>query len=147
MNISLFNKLYWLRSEDGQQRLVKGYLVSDKKDGVVSIHVHPLGTDAIQALPEGERKLKRLEGHGSYKLNTGDQGANKKGDLLYYHGDWYECLSCQLHDHTMLAHFNYQFVIVPKDASGATDLKPPAGPPTKDDLLPETKMEEGGGDP
>ena len=42
MNISLFNKLYWLRRADGQQRLVKGYLVSDKKDWVVSIHVHPL---------------------------------------------------------------------------------------------------------
>lgn len=146
MNIRLFNKLYWLRRPDGPQRLVKGYLVSGCEDGVVSIHVHPLGTDAIQALPEGERKLKRLEGHGSYKLNVGDQGANKKGDLLYYHGDWYECLSCQLHDHTLLAHYNYQFVIVPKDASGTTDLKPPAGPPTNADLLPETEMDEGGGE-
>lgn len=129
MNIRLFNKLYWLRQAQ-EQKLVKGHLVSGYEDVAVSLHVHPLSTNQIQALPEGERKMKRLEGHGEIKLNVGDEAQNRKGDLLYYHGDWYECLSCQLYDHTMLSHYNYQFVLVPRDASGATDLEPPVGEPT-----------------
>lgn len=129
MNIRLFNKMYWLRRA-GKQRLVKGYLASGFEDIAVSLHVHPLSTNQIQALPEGERKLKRLEGHGEIELNVGDEAENRKGDLLYYHGDWYECVSCQMYDHTILSHYNYQFVLVPKDASGATDLKPPVGEPT-----------------
>ena len=60
MNIRLFNKNYWIR-RFGVQREVKGYLTSGHEDFVASLNVHPLGTDAIQALPEGERKLKRLE--------------------------------------------------------------------------------------
>ena len=101
MNIRLFNKLYWLRRA-GVQKLVKGYLVSGFEDMVVSLHVHPLSTNQIMALPEGERKMKRLEGHGEIELHVGDEAENRKGDLLYYQGDWYECLSCQLYDHTML---------------------------------------------
>lgn len=147
MNISLFNKPYWLRRAD-EQRLVKGYLTSGFVDVVVNIHVHPLSTDQIQALPEGERKLKRLEGHGNTELLTADEEKNRKADLLYYHGDWYECLSCKLHDDTILGHFNYQFVIVPKDAGGSIDLKAPEGDPK---LPPagqkDPKEEEGGGDP
>lgn len=112
------------------QKLVKGYLVSGFEDMVVSLHVHPLSTNQIMALPEGERKMKRLEGHGEIELHVGDEAENRKGDLLYYQGDWYECLSCQLYDHTMLSHYNYQFVLIPKDASGATDLEPPVGEPT-----------------
>lgn len=129
MNIRLFNKLYWLRRA-GVQKLVKGYLVSGFEDMAVSLHVHPLSTNQIMALPEGERKMKRLEGHGEIELHVGDEAENRKGDLLYYQGDWYECLSCQLYDHTMLSHYNYQFVLIPKDASGATDLEPPVGEPT-----------------
>lgn len=152
MNIRLFNKLYWLRRA-GKQRLVKGYLVSGYEDITVSLHVHPLSTNQIQALPEGERKVKRLEGHGEIELHTGDEAENRKGDLLYYHGDWYECVSCQMYDHTILSHFNYQFVLVPKDASGATDMNPPVGEPTLTPPKPEApdgeaapETEQGGGE-
>lgn len=128
MNIRLFNKNYWIR-RFGVQREVKGYLASGREDFVASLNVHPLGTDAIQALPEGERKLKRLEGHGEVALLVGDEEAGRKGDLLYYHGNWYECVSSQVWDHTILSHYNYQFVLVPTDAGGTTDLKAPVGDP------------------
>ncbi len=141
MNIRLFNKNYWIR-RFGVQREVKGYLTSGYEDFVASLNVHPLGTDAIQALPEGERKLKRLEAHGEVALLVGDEKESRKGDLLYYHGDWYECVNSQMWDHTILSHYNYQFVLVPTDAGGSIDLEPPTGDPVPPEQIPPE--EEGG---
>ena len=124
MNISLFNKLYWIR-RFGEQKNIKGYLVSEHHDFGASLNVHPLSTDQMQALPEGQRKVKRLEAG----LVVADEKLNRKGDLLYYHGDWYECVSSQVWDHTILSHLNYQFVLVPNDAAGSIDLEPPVGEP------------------
>ena len=128
MNIKIFNKRYWAR-RFGEQVNVKGYLTTPHSDFSVSLNVHPLGNDAIQALPEGERKIKRLEAHGTDELRPSNQDAGIKGDLLYYHGYWYECISAVEWDHTMLNHLNYQFVIVPKDAAGTIDLADPVGDP------------------
>lgn len=131
VNITLFNKKYWIR-RFGEQREVKGYLTSDKTDFVASLNVHPLSTDQQQALPEGERQVKRLEAHGTSELIVANKVANTKGDLLYYNGDWYECVSAQLWDHTVLSHTNYQFVLVPKDGSRSIDIDdPPAEDPNK----------------
>jgi len=136
MNITLFNKYYWIR-RFGVQREVKGYLVSSNEDFVVHIHVHPLGTDQQQALPEGERRLKHLEGHGTVQLLVADERLNRKGDLLYYGGEWYECKSCVLWDHTILEHYNYQFMLVPQDGSWSPDLdNPPNTVPSKAGVRP-----------
>jgi len=128
MNIRLFNKNYWVR-RFGEQKVVMGYLTSGAEDFVLSANIHPMSTDSIQALPEGERHIKRLEGHGEVALNVGNETSNTKGDLLFYHGDWYECTSCQLWDHTVLTHYNYQFVLVPWDASETYDMTQPEGEP------------------
>lgn len=128
MNIRLFNKNYWIR-RFGKQREVRGYLTSTHSDFVASLHVHPLGADSVSALPEGLRKIRRLEGHGDVVLVVADEAKNRKGDLLYYNGDWYECVSAQQWNTTMLSHLNYQFVLVPTDASNSIDLEPPAGNP------------------
>lgn len=141
MNVAIFNRLYWIR-RFSKQRNIKGYLVSDYTDFGASLHIHPTGSDTMQALPEGQRKVKRLEGHGMEGIIPADEKLNQKGDLLYYYGDWYECVSSQLFDHTVLNHRNYQFVLVPTDAAGSIDLKPPVGdpvltvqtPPVQDDL-------------
>lgn len=129
MNIRLFNKNYWAR-RFGEQSVHKGYVKAGYTDFGVSLNLHPLGTDEMAALPEGQRMVKRLEGHGEVELNVADQEKNQKGDMVYYHGNWYECESCQLWDHTILSHYNYQFVMVPPDAAGTTDLEPPVGTPT-----------------
>lgn len=126
MNIRLFNKNYWIRRFD-EQKEVRGYLTSGYHDFTASLHIHPLSTDQQQALPEGERKIKRLEGHGEIELIVANQDANRKGDLLYYHGDWYECVNSQLHDHTILSHYNYQFTPVPRDAARTPDIENPPG--------------------
>jgi len=139
LNIRLFNKNYWIR-RFGTQRVVKGYLVSGNEDFVASLNVHPVGSDVMQALPEGQRHIKRLEAHGEIELKVANEEQNQKGDLLYYHDDWYECVSCQMWDHTILAHYNYQFVLCPTDVGKTTDLEPPLGAP-----IPASGGTEGGG--
>ena len=144
MNVGIFNKLYWVR-RFGPQKNVKGYLVSSHEDFVASLNVHPLSNDTMQALPEGQRKVKRLEGHGVVELRVADEKLSQKGDLLYYYGDWYECVSSQLWDHTILSHINYQFVLVPSDSAGSIDLEPPIGAPELPQAqpdLPGTPSEE-----
>ncbi|MCD8397537.1 MAG: hypothetical protein LUD12_10240 [Lachnospiraceae bacterium] len=66
-----------------------------------------------------------MEGHGTDILVAANQDAGVKGDLLYYHGDWYECVSAVEWDHTILNHWNYKFSLVPKDAAGTVDLEEP----------------------
>lgn len=127
MNIALFNKPYWVR-RFGKQRNVRGYITADKEDFVVRIHVHP-GTSQQSALPEGERRVTRLEGHGNVPLVAADQTTGKKGDLLYYAGEWYECVSSLKFDHTILSHWNYLFTLVPGETKNVDTEDPPETPP------------------
>lgn len=125
MNIKLFNRDYLIR-RFSEQHEVKGYLVSDYRDFYVSLHVHPSGGEQPQANPEGIRKVKRLEAHGSdEKLLAANPATNQKGDFLYFDGDWYECISAQEWDHTILSHVNYTFVLIPPDAAGSSDTDQP----------------------
>lgn len=124
MNISLFNKKYWMR-RFGEQKEVQGYLTYTRTDFVASIHVHPSGSDSTKAQPEGARRIKRLEGHGEIPLLVADETKGQKADLLYYQGDWYDCVSCQMWDHTLLSHYNYQFVLVAADSGRAIDTAEP----------------------
>ena len=103
MNITIFNKKYWVR-RFGNPKNVRGYI---------------MGADSLQALPEGERKMKHLEGHGTDILTPANQETGVKGDLLLYKGDWYECTAAQEYDHTVLGHLNYQFCLVPKNSPRA----------------------------
>lgn len=126
MNITFFNRKYVVRRFSEQQN-VNGYLVSGYSDFTASLHVHPLGTDQMQALPEGLRNVDRLEAHGTDVLRAADEERNIRGDMLWYNGAWFECVSAVSWDHTMLSHLNYQFVRVPPDGSGSAELGPPTG--------------------
>ncbi len=129
MNITIFNRRYWIR-RFGEQQYVNGYATNGYRDFVASLHVHPMGVEQMQALPEGERRVRRLEAHGTDVLIASDENSNQKGDLLFYDGWWYECTAVQRWDHTLLSHINYQFTIVPRDASNSIDvLNPPKGDP------------------
>ena len=122
MNITLFNKKYWVRRFKEPQN-IRGYITADHEDFVASLHVHPMGSDAMLALPEGERKMKHLEGHGTDVLIPASEATGVKGDLLYYLGDWYECTAAQPWDHTVLSHLNYQFCLVPTDGARASETR------------------------
>jgi len=130
MNIKLFNKNYWLRRFSAQTEIM-GYMTSTYQDIVVSLNAHPLSTNQLQALPEGERTVKRLEAQSSVALQAADETAGVKGDLLRYEGEWYECVSSQMWNHTALSHWNCQFVLVPRDGSRTNDIaNPPQTEPT-----------------
>lgn len=122
----MFNSKYIVR-RFGEQKNVRGYIAYPHTDFEASLHIHPTGSDQIIALPEGQRRVKRLEGHGEIELFTANADTGRKADLLYYRGDWYECVNSQPYDRTILAHWNYQFVIIPKDAHGTVDTEPPEG--------------------
>lgn len=124
MNVSIFNKKYKLRRFE-EQHEVKGYLVASYTDRTVCLHIHPSGSDSLTANPEGERVVKKLEGHGTCPLVVANADANIKGDLIWYQGSWYECISSQLYDNTMLSHYNYLFVKVPMDGSRENDIRNP----------------------
>ncbi len=124
MNITIFNKKYWAR-RFGEPRNVRGYIAADRKDFIVSLNVHPIGSDAMQVLPEGERKMKHLEGHSTDVLIPANQETGVKGDLILYHGDWYECTAAQEWDHTVLSHINYQFCLVPMNGPRSADVVDP----------------------
>ena len=124
MNIVIFNRTYIVRRFE-PQRNVGGYLVSDYSDMKVSIHVHPASSQTVMALPEGERKMNRLQGHGTVELVVADQELNQKGDLLWYDGHWYECRGCTKYDHTLLSHYNYDFSQVAVDSAQGIDFKAP----------------------
>lgn len=124
MNITLFNKKYWVRRFKEPQN-IRGYITADHEDFVASLHIHPMGSDAMLALPDGERKMKHLEGHGTDVLIPASEATGIKGDLLYYMGDWYECTAAQPWDHTVLSHLNYQFCLVPTDGARASDIEDP----------------------
>lgn len=120
MNITIFNKEYRVRRFE-EQRIVKGYVTTPHYDFTASLHLHPASPETISSLPEGERAILRLEGHGTDVLRASNQDAGTKGDLIRYHDNWYECVSAVEYDHTPLSHWNYQFVIVPNDIAGTID--------------------------
>lgn len=138
MNITIFNRTYTVR-RFGEQTVVRGYVTTSHEDFTVSLDVYPSGSETMQALPEGERRVRRLEAAGSDILHAANQDTGEKGDLLYYHGEWYECISAVLWDHTMLNHWNYVFVLVPQDAAGTIDLSDPG---TDEDTESEDGEEE-----
>lgn len=126
MNIALFNRKYWVR-RFGTTKFVRGYAANGYEDRQVSLHIHPAGENAVSANPEGERRAKRLEGHGTDVLMTSSEATGAKGDLLWYDGEWYECVAATSYDHTVLCHINYQFTLLPKDAALSPDVLAPPG--------------------
>lgn len=109
----IFKKTYTVRRH-GEQKIIRGHAVSRYTDMKVKLNVQPLNPDELQSLPEGERSVKRIKSFGKDRLTAADQLTQTPGDWLYYKGRWYECKSSVDWDHTQLAHFRSEFVIVPE---------------------------------
>lgn len=84
-------------------------------DMVVLLNVQPVSSADLQALPEGERSVKRIKTFGPDEARTANQTAGTPGDRLWYKGRWYECESADVWDHTPLAHCESQWVAVPEN--------------------------------
>ena len=117
MNITLFNKKYWVRRFKEPQN-IRGYITA----AVSYTHL------TLPTTSRGQRQMcirDSLEGHGTDVLIPASEATGIKGDLLYYMGDWYECTAAQPWDHTVLSHLNYQFCLVPTDGARASDIEDP----------------------
>lgn len=110
----IFRKTYTVR-RFGDEIIVDGYGTTRFEDESVTLNVQPLSADEIAALPEGERRTKRLKAYGDYVFVAADQTTGRRGDWLLYYGKWYECKSSVYWDHTMLCHCKSEFVQVPEN--------------------------------
>ena len=108
--IGLFRKTYTIR-HFGEQEIIKGHVTHPYTDSKTALNVQPLSANEIKALPEGQRNVKRLKAYGDKILTAADNNNKIVGDRLYYYGEWYECVSSLIWDHTVLAHCESQFVL------------------------------------
>lgn len=106
-----FRRPYCIRRQD-VQKFVNGYSINDSTEFIAYLNIQPLSNDSLLALPEGERKIRRVKSYGSVPLNVADEHTGRQGDLLYYDSKWFECLSCVKWEHTPLKHYEAEFVIL-----------------------------------
>jgi len=111
--IGLFKRLYTVRKH-GAQTITCGYASAPYTDVRTMLNVQPLSPDELQALPEGERTVKRVKTYGAGKLTSADEYDGVPADMLFYRGQWYKCKSSVDWNHTMLSHYRSEFVILPE---------------------------------
>jgi hypothetical protein len=117
MGLGIFRRAFVIR-RFGEESIIDGYGVAPYADELTSLNVQPLSKDELQALPEGERRVKRMKAFGDLVFTTADQSTGRRGDWLFYQGrmdpegHWYECVSSLGWDHTMLGHCRSEFVLV-----------------------------------
>ena len=137
MGFGIFKRSFVIR-RFGEERLIDGYGVAPFSDMVAHLNVQPLSKDEIQALPEGEQRVKRMKAFGDLVFTTADQSTGRRGDWLFYQGKmdpeghWYECVSSLGWDHTMLSHCRSEFVIV-SEAEARRVPRPKIVPDGKED--------------
>lgn len=127
----LFRRPYTIRRR-GEQKILNGHAVNNSTEFTVKLNIQPLSKNDLLALPEGKRTIARVKSFGSDALISADEHSGTPGDLLYYGGKWYECVSCVYWQHTPLTHYEAEFVILadqnkqkPPKAGGETvDSKP-----------------------
>lgn len=117
MLTSLFKHQYVLRQMMADT-MVMGYSApGGHKDQIIALDVQPLSSDDLQALPEGLRTVKRVKTLGGMAFTVADEENDVQGDRLFYEGKWYECTSCHKWDHTLLSHYEAEFVEMPPGES------------------------------
>jgi len=122
MGIGLFKKPYTLRKH-GPQININGHMAASYTDTIVRLNVQPQAPHEYVGAPEGETTVKRLKAWGPSQLDSANEYTNTPGDLLFYKGIWYECTSSADWDHTILSHFQSDFVALP----ASKQPEPPTG--------------------
>lgn len=121
--LSIFRKKYVIRRFKPQE-VIDGYITSGHEDMVTELNVQPADPDSYDALPEGERRFKRLKSFGDLQLTAANQETGTLGDWLYYYGSWYRCVSAVPWDHTILWHCRAEFAEIPESELDR-NTKPP----------------------
>lgn len=97
----------------GAETIVDGFSGAGHTDSTVVLDVQPLTSDDLQALPEGQRTVRRIKSLGADRFTPADEETGTPGDWLYYDGRWFECKSCQMMNLTLLSHYESEFTLVP----------------------------------
>jgi len=79
----MFKKKYVLRRYEPETEAGFPYT-----DMTVRLNVQPVSAAELQALPEGERSVKRLKAFGREDIRTASQMEGTPADRLWYHGRW-----------------------------------------------------------
>ena len=114
MKIRNFRKPYTVRKY-GKQEIIDGYPRAPYTDVKLRLNVQPLSADDLQALPEGQRMVKRVKAFGAARLASADEYEGVPGDRLYYQGLWWDCVSSVMWEHTALRHFRSEFTLLPPE--------------------------------
>lgn len=107
MNIQIFNRDYVMRRYAPDGSFV---------ESTIHIHLYPEENGTSVPWAETEGIVRHISGHGMVPLREADIAGGTKADRVLYKGRWYECTSSALFDHTVLAHYNYQFIVLPEEA-------------------------------
>lgn len=75
--LKIFRRSFTIR-HFGDEEIVDGYGYASYEDKQVILNVQPLSADELQALPEGERRTKRLKAYGDYQFTTADQSTGSE---------------------------------------------------------------------
>lgn len=114
MKIKIFRRPYTIRKY-GVQTVIDGYASAAYADSVVRLNVQPQAPDNMEPDPAGDHTVKLLKSWGSDKLTSANDFQGIPGDMLFYNGLWYECTSSVMWDHTILAHYQSDFVVLPAE--------------------------------
>ena len=114
MKIKIFRRPYTIRKH-GPQTVEEGYASAAYADSIIRLNVQPQAPDDTQADPSGDHTVIFLKSWGSDRLTSANDNTGIPGDMLFYNGLWYECTSSVMWDHTMLAHYQSDFVVLPAE--------------------------------
>ena len=114
MPLGIFRKSYVLRRRE-PQKVVNGHAASFFSDMNVRLNVQPKTPNKLESNEEGDLTVKRLRTWGDDELTSADELTGTPGDLLFYKGRWYECISCVEWHNTLLGHFHSEFTALPSD--------------------------------
>ena len=112
VGLSIFRKPYTVR-QHGVETRKRGLASSPYTDVKMSLNIQPQAPDSFEGREEGDVTVKQLKSWGNKRLTSADEHNNVPGDLLFYQGAWYECISSVSWSHTPLAHYQSDFVILP----------------------------------
>ena len=132
--MNIWKKLYTLRRYT-EQKNNKGYFSQGHRDIVVSLDVQPITGTQTQVTVNGKRMSTNIKAYGSFPIQVEDAKKGTKADWLFFDGAWYECNSCVHWEHTPLAHYRSQFVLVSEAIKD--DEKVPPEPVKEPEKVPE----------
>ncbi len=110
--MNIFKLDYTLRTFS-RQSTVNGYaVIASYTDRQVKLDVQPVVNTDLRELPEGGRAGKTIKSYGDFPVQTADVKQGYRADLLFYDGEWYECVSSSYYEHTPLRHWKSLYVRV-----------------------------------